>query len=48
MHSHNGIHGRCALETIMEHPHGIMILGTFWLICLVVVAVGWAAWTLFS
>jgi hypothetical protein len=39
---------QCALETIMEHPHGIMILGTFWLICLFVAAVGWGAWTLLS
>lgn len=32
----------------MEHPHGIMILGTFWLICLIIATVGWAAWNLLS
>ena len=43
---HYGIHGTCTLESIMEHPHGIMILGTFWLICLMVAAVSWGAWNL--
>ena len=46
MISLDGIHGTCTLESIMEHPHGIMILGTFWLVCLVVAAVGWGAWNL--
>jgi hypothetical protein len=32
----------------MEHPHGIMILGTFWLICLVVTTIGWVVWSLLS
>ena len=32
----------------MEHPHGVMILGTFWLVCLVVAAVGWGIWQLMS
>lgn len=36
------------LEAIMEHPHGIMVLGTFWLVCLVLGAVGWGLWTLMS
>jgi len=32
----------------MQHPHGIMILGTFWLFCLVVAMLGWAVWNLLS
>lgn len=32
----------------MEHPHGIMILGTFWFVCLVLAALGWGLWTIIS
>jgi len=44
----DSIYGICVLEMIMGHPHGIMVLGTFWLFSLLIAAVGWGAWQLLS